>query len=108
MPPDPVELTPEEAEEAANHERERAWKRDLEDMRMLMSTPEGRRVAHRILHDMAGVQKLGWAGESVHHTSFHAGARNLGLTLLAQLNEACSTLVLKMDEEAIVAPTTAS
>lgn len=58
---------------------------ELEDMRKLLSMPEGRRLIWRYL-DRCGVFRTSFDGSS--RTYFMEGMRNVGLMLLTDLNEA--------------------
>jgi hypothetical protein len=101
----PVDVSPEEAEEISAKARERAWRREMDDLRTVMSTAQGRRVMHKILYDLAGIMKLGWGAEKVNYTDFHAGARNLGLTLFEHLKISCPRQMQEMDAEHELPPT---
>jgi hypothetical protein len=96
--PNSDDLEPEELDAIVEQAHVARREREQADLKAVMSTPEGRRVIHRILYDLAGVKRLGW---SVDHatTSFYAGARNLGLQLLDELNKSCRGLVRIMDAE---------
>ena len=70
-----------EADELARRE---ALQRDqqLDDMRWLMSQPQGRRVVARVL-ELAGVERISFTGNS--QTFFNEGARSVGIPLLDEI-----------------------
>ena len=59
-------------------------KRDVEDFKWVMSNRRGRRFAHRLL-DQCGVFRSSFTGNST--TFFNEGQRNIGLQVLAMVNE---------------------
>lgn len=77
--------TERENQEAELEER-MAREREVADLRNLMSTPSGRRFMWRLL-DKAGIFKSSMTGNS--QTFFLEGQRNIGLFLMAQVNEHC-------------------
>lgn len=68
-----------------------------EDMRWLMSGPRGRRIIHGIL-EAAGIWRTSFTGNS--ETYFREGMRNIGLMVLAQINDACADSYTTMMQEA--------
>lgn len=70
---------------------------ELADMKQLLGTPHGRRIAWRWL-DKAGVYRTSFTGNS--STFFNEGQRNMGLLLLADIHEACPEQYAVMLEEA--------
>lgn len=82
---DPTDLRGQDAdsdEAAAKAELQR--KQEIEDVRWLMSSPRGRRFVWRVL-SKAGIYRTSFTGNS--ETFFREGARNLGLFLLAEIND---------------------
>jgi hypothetical protein len=66
-----------------------------EDMKWLMGSKRGRRIAWRIL-ERTGIYRSSFTGNS--ETFFREGMRNVGLVLMAQIHEACPesyTLMMK-------------
>lgn len=70
---------------------------DKEDVRWLMSTPSGRRVVWKIL-SRCGIFKTSFS-ESAAQMAFFEGARNEGLQLLNDINDACPDMYIKMIHE---------
>lgn len=86
----------EEAQEAADLEQRLAREREVADLRVLMGTAAGRRFMWRLL-EKTGLYKSSMTGNS--QTFFLEGQRNIGLYLLAQVNEHClDEYVLMMSE----------
>ncbi|MBF8177814.1 Bbp19 family protein [Herminiimonas contaminans] len=75
----------------------RGRERELEDLRVVLSTKEGRRFYWKTLCD-CGVFKSSFTGNST--TFFNEGKRDIGLKLLADLMEADAKKYLLMTEEA--------
>ena len=70
-------------EEKSKIERDRL--RHLNDIRKVVSLPEGRRIYYYVL-EKAGVFRSSFTGNST--TFFNEGARNVGLIMLGDLMEA--------------------
>lgn len=88
MSHDPIDLRGQEQARAEKARLEKhARQEEREDVKWLMRSKQGRRVAWRLL-DQAGVFRLSYAGNS-NDTIFREGMRNMGLRLMAQINEAC-------------------
>lgn len=70
-----------------------------EDMTWLMGSKRGRRIVWRIL-ERTGIFRSSFTGNS--ETFFREGMRNVGLVLMAQINEACpesyTTMVKEQNE----------
>ena len=62
--------------------------RDLQDAGTVLRTPEGARFFSALL-ELCGVWRLSYNGEETHAMAFKEGARNVGLTALGWLDEAC-------------------
>ena len=71
--------------------------RELEDIRFLIATPQGRRFLSRIL-GLCGLYELSYTGSS--ETFFREGSRNIALKLLSEINESDSEGYLKILNEA--------
>lgn len=71
--------------------------RDLGDVRWIVSTPQGRRFYWKYLKS-CHVFETSFTGNS--HTFFNEGERNVGLRLLAELNDADPEAYMKMLLEA--------
>lgn len=69
----------------------------VEDIRFLLGTPQGRRFFWRYL-DECGVFKTSFTGNS--QTFFLEGSRNIGLKLLSDINESAPESYLLMQKEA--------
>lgn len=72
-------------------------RQELNDIAALMATPHGRRFLWRTL-SLCGVYRLSYTGNS--ETFFREGARNVGLQLLADVEEAAHEDMLTMMREA--------
>jgi len=87
---DPAQVKEAERKERFGRERE------LEDVRFILQTLQGRRLIWRYLA-LCGVFRTSFTGNS--HTFFNEGERNIGLKLLADVNEADPESYLKMMKE---------
>jgi hypothetical protein len=83
----------------SRQEAQRRRDREIEDLRTLIKRPEGRRVLWRIL-ETCGVFKASFSLNSV-QTGFNEGKRDVGLVLLADLNEADTHVFAQMQSEYI-------
>lgn len=72
-------------------------RRELEDVSFILSTLQGRRFYWRIMQ-RCGIHKLSFTGNNT--TFFNEGERNIGLTLLADLEEADPSAYVKCLTEA--------
>ncbi|BCS54773.1 hypothetical protein [Geobacter sp. SVR] len=72
----------------------------IDDMKAVMSTPEGRRFIWRQLGE-AGVFRPSFVAGSPDTTSFNEGSRNCGLLLLAEIMSEAPENFLIMQKEAI-------
>lgn len=75
----------------------RAREGELNDFRIIMETLSGRRFVHRYI-SLCGVFHEGFTGNNT--TFFNEGKRSIGLRILADINESCPELYVKMIEEA--------
>lgn len=74
--------------------------KELDDIRFILSTPQGRRVYWRLLSQF-GIFKTSFTGNST--TFFNEGQRNAGLFLLSELNDADpEAYVLMMKESKLL------
>lgn len=85
-----------QVKEAAAKEK-RGRERDLEDLRFLLSTIQGRRFVWRQLSE-CGVFKSSFTGNST--TFFNEGRRDVGLKLMADVMESKPEAYLQMAQEA--------
>lgn len=74
----------------------RTRERELNDVRMVLSTLQGRRFVWRYLSE-CGVFRTSFTGNS--QTFFNEGERNIGLKILADVNEAAPEAYLTMMNE---------
>lgn len=82
---DPLDLRGQErAKEAADERSKLAQQNEAEDFKWLMSSKRGRRIVWRLL-ERTGVYRSSFTGNS--ETFFREGQRNVGLMLMAQINE---------------------
>ena len=71
--------------------------KQVEDVKLIMSTKEGRRFMWRLL-DFSGVYRTSFTGNS--ETFFKEGSRNVGLMLLNEIHEHCPESFITMLKEA--------
>lgn len=94
---DPTDIR---AQERRMNESKDAKKRirdkEVEDVKLIMSSREGRRFVWRLL-EMCGVYRSSFTGNS--ETFFREGQRNIGLMLLADVHEHCPDGFLTMLKE---------
>lgn len=70
--------------------------RELNDLRKVMDSMEGRRFVWRLL-EKAGVFRTSFTGNST--TFFNEGMRNMGLMILGDVHEACADAYIRMMNE---------
>lgn len=70
--------------------------KELEDIKYILASPQGRRFVWRYL-EITGLFKTSFTGSS--ETFFLEGGRNIGLKILADVNEADPEGYLKMLKE---------
>ena len=94
---DPIDLR---GQERSKEERVRlekhARQEEREDVKWLMKSRQGRRIAWRLLQ-LTGVFRSSFTGNN--ETFFREGMRNVGLVLMAQINEACPEQYMTMVQE---------
>ena len=73
-----------------------ARRSELEDIAFVLSTPQGRRFYWRLL-TRCGIFRSSYTGDN--QTFYNEGERNIGLLLMAELNEADPDAYLKMLKE---------
>lgn len=73
-----------------------ARRQQLEDLRGVMSTSEGRRFMWRLLGE-TNLFALSYTGNA--ETYFREGRRSVGLNLFKDLHEACHKLYQQMEQE---------
>lgn len=88
-----------DSEQVKNAKRSEESKRnqELNDVEFVLSTPQGRRFLWRLL-GVCHVFKTSFTGNST--TFFNEGKRDIGLRLLADINESSPDSYLKMMQEA--------
>ncbi len=85
---------------AAKQKEVRTRDVELDDVRHLMASEAGRRLAWRLLAKARVFETTFHPSGS--QTAFNEGMRNLGLLLLSDINEACPDAFLSMQSEARV------
>jgi hypothetical protein len=70
--------------------------RELEDVRFVMSSKEGRRFFDRYQR-LCHVHETSFTGNN--STFFNEGERNIGVRMLADVNEACPELYIELLKE---------
>lgn len=75
-------------------------KRELSDIRKVLSTPEGRRMIWRIW-SLCGTFSSSYIPKDATHTAFREGQRDIGLALLLDINEAKPEAYSQMSREFI-------
>lgn len=88
-----------DAEQVKEAEKKVKWtrERELEDIRFILQTSQGRRFVWRYL-TLCGVFETSFTGSS--ETFFKEGQRNVGLKLLADINDAEAEAFVVMMREA--------
>lgn len=71
------------------------------DFKWVMEDPRGRRAVYEMIFNVAGSESLSYTGVS-ESTMFREGRRDVGLTLMRQLQEAVPELYLQMLSEAVL------
>lgn len=97
MSHDPTDLRAQERSQAEKARLERhARQEEREDVKWLMKSRQGRRIVWRLL-EKAGVFRSSFTGDN--ETFFREGMRNVGLMLVAQVNDACPEQYTTMVQE---------
>lgn len=95
---EPLDLG-DEAQAKTSRKREKLRnEQDREDVRVVMSTPGGRRFLARLL-ERSGINRSSFTGNA--NTYFNEGQRNLGLFLQAELVDTSPDLYLTMLSESM-------
>lgn len=84
--------------EVATKKAERARDRELNDLRVVLASPQGRRFLWRQLQD-AGIYRCAFYDDA-RYAEFVNGMRNAGCRLLADIHEADANAYHKMATEA--------
>lgn len=87
----PLDLAGQERTAATRAEEERlAREKEQNDLRWVMSSKQGRRFMYRLLSE-AGLYRLSFNLDNTDPlaTAFNEGQRNIGLTRLSEITEAC-------------------
>jgi len=96
---DPLDITAIEQQRESREEKAKlAARKEAEDIKWLMSTARGRRIANSLLQQ-AGVFRLSFSTDAL-QMSFNEGNRNTGLRLLAAITEHCPNRYVEMMNEA--------
>lgn len=94
---DPFDLRSQERASKEQDEKTRlARQGELDDLKWLMSNRRGRRIVWRLL-ERTGIFRSSFTGNS--ETFFREGMRNVGLMLMAQINEVCPEQYTLMVQE---------
>jgi hypothetical protein len=83
-------------EDAAKRERRR--QRDVNDLRVVLKIPEGRRYIWK-LWGITGVFRASYTPKDANYTAFKEGQRDIGLALLSDINDASPTALAQMRSE---------
>jgi hypothetical protein len=98
MPEEDIFKTEERLKKQAD-EQKRARQREIDDVKEVLKTPAGRRFYWRWM-GICGIFRISFNPNS-NQTAFNEGQRNVGLSLLNDLNEADSAIFAKMQLEYI-------
>lgn len=94
---DPFDIAGQDLSKLERDERNKHERRvEIEDIKWLMKGRQGRRIVWRLL-EKTGVFRCSFTGNS--ETFFREGMRNVGLMLLAQINEVCPEQYTLMVQE---------
>lgn len=97
---DPTDIDAQQVAQAQQLEAGRLRRdQECEDFKWLMQDRRGRRVVWRLL-DKAGVFRTSFNVPNAMQVSFNEGQRNLGLLLLAEIQELCPDKFHLMTKEA--------
>jgi hypothetical protein len=84
---------------AAGRKEKRRRLRELNDLRAVLGTAEGRRVLWRLL-EFTGPRRTAYAFTDTNQTHFNLGQQNVGLHLQAEIIQASDDAYLLMTREA--------
>lgn len=94
---DPFDLRGQDRQRNEHEDKARLTRQvEKEDIKWLMSGKRGRRIMWRLL-ERTGIFRSSFTGNS--ETYFREGMRNVGLMLMAQINEACPEMYTLMVQE---------
>jgi hypothetical protein len=93
----PLDDTDDKAAKAQATAQADAERTFIEDFKWLMSSPRGRRLMKWLL-ELTGVYRTSF-NNSGSITAFNEGQRNIGLALMAQLNDHCLDRYVEMLNE---------
>jgi hypothetical protein len=71
------------------------------DLKTVMETPQGRRVLYRVVFQLAAVESLSYTGSS-EQTFFREGRRDVGISLMRELQDELPEQYLTMLSEAVL------
>jgi hypothetical protein len=94
---DPFAIENQETQEDAE-KRKRRHAREINDLRKIISIPEGRRYIWK-LWGLTGVFRASYTPKDANLTAFKEGQRDIGLALLQDINEASPTALGQMRAE---------
>ena len=95
----PLEYEFDAEQAASNAEADKAKRfQELDDIKFLMSSAQGRRVLYRLLA-IAGVHSTAFRVSGSRETDFTLGMQNFGYLLQAEVNVACPNFYLQMLRE---------
>ena len=83
----------------AGEKETRRRERELDDVFDVCQTPGGRRFYHRIMEQCGIFRTSYFPGNPSEHTAFNEGKRNIGLMLMADIDEACPKALDQMRKE---------
>ena len=81
-----------------NAEARREYQQELNDLRKVLSMPEGRRFVWYLLNDLTGIHYPSFSQNSMAMAA-NEGARTVGLKILTRINDADITFFAKMQQE---------
>ena len=84
--------------EKAGHKVSRARNRELDDLRVLLDLPQGRRTIWRLLEHCRAFNSVMGANDSL--TNYNAGQQDVGHFLFAEINQAKPDALVQMMLEA--------
>ncbi len=91
----------EERSKKLSEAQRRVHQKEIDDVKKLLKTPEGRRYFWRML-GKCGIFRSSFTPNS-NQTAFNEGTRNIGLDLLFDINEADASAFAKMQNEYVSA-----
>jgi hypothetical protein len=101
MPPEEDIFDLEERQKKLTDAQKRVHQKEIDDVRKILKTPEGRRYLWRMLGE-CGIFFNSFTPNS-NQTAFNEGGRNIGLIILSDINEADPSAFAKMQNEYVSA-----